>query len=88
MANSQIGIGDVVDIDSAKVYLADRDARSFENWETQDDTNKRTNRWVRDHEKRITSLEKKVIWLTFLGATMGGSAGQLLPKLMNALGGG
>lgn len=74
------------DLEDVKQWIAAHDGKITAYWEQQHSWNKTADHNFRDIYSRLTSIEKKIMWVAGMGATLGAFLGVLLPKLLAAIG--
>jgi len=71
-------------LEDVKLWIADNDARNGERWKQQGGTNKRVDIRLADGERRLTSIEKRVMWFAGAMALAGAIGGTVVASLIGA----
>ncbi len=68
-------------IEDIRVWIADHGGRSSELWRQQEAAHAKMERRMQDTEHRLSTLEKRMMWVSGVAAGFGGLLGALLPSL-------
>lgn len=74
-------------LDDVRLWIADHDGRIDQLWSSQLKWNDKIDLSFLDVNRRLTSLEKRVIYMAGAAAGVGSVAGAVLPYLVGVLGG-
>lgn len=77
------GSGPLTDLNSTIQDLVTHKAVSKVKWEHQEAANKNMDNQITDVTKRLTALERKVIWMTGFAAAIGSGVGSILIKFLS-----
>jgi hypothetical protein len=75
-------VADITDIEGAKIWMTDHDARIDVYWEQQHELNNKHLETFQEVFTRVAVVEKRLVWLVTVAAGIGSLAGVILSNLI------